>query len=77
MPEAYSKHAPGAVFFLIWSWAIFDLKSSFKLLMIKDHHYSPGAYGPGPVLGHMSRPKTPKSKGERIDTADKSQTMTR
>ena len=38
--------------FQIWSWSIFDLENSFRLLMVRDHFgpgaYGPGAYGPGP-----------------------------
>ena len=35
--------------FQIWSWSIFDLENSFRLLMVQDH------------MDHKLRPKSPKS----------------
>ena len=57
-PGTCLLYAPGArCVFQIWSWSIFDLEYSSRLLMVQDHMVQEQM-----ILDHMSRPKSQKKK---------------
>ena len=61
---AYLLYAPRAVCILIWSWSIFDLKYSSRLLMVQVHMVLEHMVKGQLVLDHILRPKSPKSDSQ-------------
>ena len=80
-PGACLLYAPGAgcfsnmllerYAFQIWSWSIFDLENSFRLLMIQNHKvlmFQDHMVQDHIILDHKSRPKSPKRHSDNSST---------